>query len=113
MLKRDKIIQAAANIIGSAVMLSEKWDCYLIGYTIPEGTKTVLGVYDMTGLVCGDIDREDAVIDEMKAIKGVLKPVLVHSLENLGFPFNIPSRCAVGSCMPHKRMVKLSTAVDE
>ena len=29
-------------------MLSEKWDCYLIGYTIPEGSKTVLGVYDMT-----------------------------------------------------------------
>ena len=43
MTKRDKIIQAAANIEGSAVMLSEKWDCYLIGYTVPEGTKTVLG----------------------------------------------------------------------
>ena len=34
MTKRDKIIQAAANIEGSAVMLSEKWDCYLIGYTL-------------------------------------------------------------------------------
>ena len=77
--KRDKIIQAAANIEGSAVMLSEKWDCYLIGYTIPEGTKTVLGVYDMTGLVRGDIDREDAVIEEMKAINGGFKPVLVHT----------------------------------
>lgn len=79
MTKRDKIIQAAANIEGSAVMLSEKWDSYLIGYTIQEGTKTVLGVYDMTELVRGDIDREDAVIDEMNAIKGVLKPVLVHT----------------------------------
>lgn len=79
MTRRDKIIQAAANIEGSAVMLSEKWDCYLISYTIPEGTKTVLGVYDMTVLVRGNIDREDAIIDEMKAIKGVLKPVLVHT----------------------------------
>lgn len=83
MTKRDKIIQAAVNIEGSAVMLSEKWDCYLIGYTIPEGTKTVLGVYDMTGLVRGDIDREDAVIEEMKAINGGLKPVLVHTWYNI------------------------------
>lgn len=80
MNNRDKIMKAAANIEGSAVMLSEKWDCYLIGYTIPEGTKTVLGVYDMTELVGGDIDRENSVIDEMKAINGELKPVLVHTL---------------------------------
>lgn len=79
MTKRDKIIQAAVNIEGSSVLLSEKWDCYLIGYTIPEGTKTVLGVYDMTVLVSGNIDREDAVIDEMKAINCVLKPLLVHT----------------------------------
>lgn len=111
--KRDKIIQAAANIEGSAVLLSEKWDCYLIGYTIPEGTKTVLGVYDMTELVRGDIDREDAVIEELKGLNGSLKPVLVHNCENLGFPFNSPSRCAFGSCMLHKRMVKIYTAVDE
>lgn len=80
MTKRDKIMQAALNIEGSAVMLSEKWDCYLIGYTIPEGTKTVLGVYDMTGLVRSDIDREDAVIEEMKAISDDFKPVLVHAI---------------------------------
>ena len=79
MTKRDKIMQAAVNIEGSAVLLSEKWDCYLIGYTIPEGTKTVLGVYDMTVLVSGNIDREDAVIDEMIAINGDLKPLLVHT----------------------------------
>ena len=79
MLKRDKIIQAAANIEGSAVMLSKKWDRYLMGYTIPEGTKTVLGVYDMTELVCGDIDREDAVIEELKGLNGGLKPLLVHT----------------------------------
>lgn len=79
MTKRDRIIQAAANIEGSAVMLSEKWDSNLIGYTIPEGTKTVLGVYDMTRLVRGDIDREDAVIEEIKAISDDFKPVLVHS----------------------------------
>ena len=79
MTKRDKIIQAAVNIEGSSVLLSEKWDCYLIGYTIPEGSKTVLGVYDMTELVRGDIDREDAVIEEMKAINGGLKPVSVYT----------------------------------
>ena len=77
--KRDKIIQAAANIEGLAVMLSEKWDCYLIGYTIPEGTKTVLSVYDMTDLVRGNIDREDAVIEELKGLNGGLKPLLVHT----------------------------------
>lgn len=93
--KRDKIIQASANIEGSAVMLSEKWDCYLIGYTIPEGTKTVLGVYDMTGLVRGDIDREDAVIEAMKSINGGLKPVLVHTWYNLCFPFNSHRLCVL------------------
>ena len=60
-------------------MLSEKWDCYLIGYTIPEGTKTVLSVYDMTDLVRGNIDREDAVIEELKGLNGGLKPLLVHT----------------------------------
>ena len=79
MTKRDKIIQAAVNIEGSAVMLSEKWDCYLIGYTIPEGIKTVLGVYDMTVLVSGNIDREDAVIEELNGLNGGLKPLLVHT----------------------------------
>lgn len=78
MTKRDKIIQAAANIEGSAVMLSEKWDCYIIGYTIQEGTKTVLAAYDMT-LVSGVIDREDAVIEELKGLNGGLKPVFVHT----------------------------------
>lgn len=79
MTKRDKIMQAAVNIEGSAVILSEKWDCYLTGYTIPEGTKTVLGVYDATEMICYDIDRENAVIEELKAMDGDLKPVLVHT----------------------------------
>ena len=79
MTKRDKIMQAALNIEGSAVMLSEMLDCYLIGYTIPEGSKTVLGVYDMTEMVNNDLDRENAVIDEMKAVNGEFKPVLVHT----------------------------------
>lgn len=79
MMKRDKIMQAAVNIEGSTVMLSEKWDCYLIGYTIPEGSNTVLGVYDMTELVSNDLDRENALIDEMKAINGEFKPVLVRT----------------------------------
>ncbi len=79
MTKRDKIMQAAVNIEGSAVMLSEMLDCYLIGYTIPEGSKTVLGVYDMTEMANNDLDRENAVIDEMKSVNGEFKPVLVHT----------------------------------
>ena len=73
-------MQAAVNIEGASVMLSEKWDCYLIGYTIPEGSKTVLGVYDMTEMVNNDdLDRENAIIDEMKAVNGEFKPVLVRT----------------------------------
>ena len=79
MTKRDKIMQAAVNIEGASVMLSEKWDCYLIGYTIPEGSNTVLGVYDMTELVSNDLDRENALIDEMNAVNGEFKPVLVRT----------------------------------
>ena len=79
MIKRDKIMQAAVNIEGSAVMLSEKWDCYLIGYTIPEVSNTVLGVYDLTELVSNDLDRENALIDEMNAVNGEFKPVLVRT----------------------------------
>ena len=79
MTKRDKIMQAAVNIEGVTVMLSEKWDCYLIGYTIPEGSNTVLGVYDMTELVSNDLDRENALIDEMNAVNGEFKPVLVRT----------------------------------
>ena len=57
----------------------ERWDSYLVGYTVPGGTKSVLGVYDMTVLVSGNIDREDAIIDEMKAINGGMNPLLVHT----------------------------------
>lgn len=77
--KREMVLKAAEAIEGNAVLLPDNFDYALIGYTIPEGTKTVLGVYDMTGLVRGDIDREDAVIEEMKATNGGLKPVLVHT----------------------------------
>lgn len=90
MNKRDNIIQAAANIEGSAVMLSEKWDRYLIGYTIPEGTKTVLGVYDYDKAACRpsidrncavDLDLEDALLDALRAIEGDVKPVIIHTGE--------------------------------
>ena len=109
MTKRDKIIQAAVNIEGYAVMLSEKWDSYLIGYTITEGTKTVLGVYALIGYTINeerntvigvydynravqlppgiDIDEclvlEDALLDDLRAIENSggkeFKPILVRT----------------------------------
>ena len=46
MTKRDKIIQAAVNIEGYAVLLPERWNYALIGYTINEEKNTIIGVYD-------------------------------------------------------------------
>ena len=65
MTKRDKIMQAAVNIEGSAVMLSEMLDCYLIGYTIHEESKTVFGVYDMTEMVNNKNNVEGCVTESL------------------------------------------------
>ena len=87
MTKRDKIMQAAANIEGSAVLLPERWNDALIGYTIKENT--VIGVYDYNRAVQLppgiDLDDclvlEDALLDDLRAIENLVgkefKPVLV------------------------------------
>jgi len=91
MNKRDKIIQAAANIEGSAVLLPERWNDALIGYTINEEINTVIGVYDYNRAVQNppgiDIDDclvlEDALLDDLRAIENSVgkefKPILVRT----------------------------------
>ena len=91
MTKRDKIIQAAANIEGSAVLLPERWKDALIGYTINEEKNTIIGVYDYNRAVQNqpgiDIDDclalEDALLDDLRAIENLVgkefKPILVRT----------------------------------
>lgn len=80
---RDKIMKAAAAIEGQAVLLQERWDNALVGYTIPEGTRLAVGVYDYGKAVCRpdliDLDAEDALIDALRAIEGEVKPIIIHS----------------------------------
>lgn len=80
---RDKIMKAAAAIEGRSVLLPERWDRALVGYTIPEGTRLAVGVYDYGKAVCCpdliDLDTEDALIDAMRAIEGEVKPIIIHT----------------------------------
>lgn len=80
---RDKIMKAAAAIEGRVVLLPERWDLALVGYTIPEGTRLAVGVYDYDRAVCKpfqvDLDTEEALIDALRAIEGEVKPIIIHS----------------------------------
>lgn len=80
---RDKIMKAAAAIEGRAVLLPERWDRALVGYTIPEGTRLAVGVYNYDKAVCCpdliDLDTEDALIDALRTIEGEAKPIIIHS----------------------------------
>lgn len=91
MTTRDKIMQAAVNIEGSAVLLPERWNDALIGYTINEEKKSVIGVYDYNRAVQIppgiDIDDclvlEDSLLVDLRAIENLVgkefKPVLVRT----------------------------------
>lgn len=91
MTKLEKIMQAAVNIEGGAVLLPERWNDALIGYTIKEDTNTVIGVYDYNravqlppGIVLDDcLDLEDALLDDLLAIENFagkeFKPVMVRT----------------------------------
>lgn len=80
---RDKIMNAAAAIEGRAVLLPERWDRALVGYTIPEGERLAVGVYDYGKAVCLpdliDLDAEDALIDALRDVEGDVKPIIIHS----------------------------------
>jgi len=80
---RDKIMKAAAAIEGRAVLLPERMDMALVGYTIPERTRLAVGVYDYDKAVCRpflvDLDAEDELIDALRAFDGEVKPIIIHS----------------------------------
>lgn len=80
---KGTIKRAAYAIEGKAVLLPSRWDRALVGYTIPEGTRLAVGVYDYDKAVCRpdliDLDAEDALIDALRTIEGEVKPIIIHS----------------------------------
>lgn len=89
-MKREMILKAAEAIEGKAVLLPHNFDHALVGYTIPEGSKTAVGVYDYDKAACRpshdrecavDLDLEDALLDAIRAIEGDVKPVIIHTGE--------------------------------
>ena len=91
MNKREMVLKAAEAIEGKAVLLPESFDNSLVGYTIPEDSRTaVVGVYDYDKAACRpsnarecavDLDLEDALLDALRAIEGNVKPVIIHTGE--------------------------------
>ena len=90
MNKREMVLKAAEAIEGNAVLLPDNFDNALIGYTIPEDSRTVVGVYDYDKAACRpsnarecavDLDLEDALLDAIRAIEGDVKPVIIHTGE--------------------------------
>jgi len=82
--KREMVLKAAEAIEGKAIILPDNFDNALIGYTIPEDSRTaVVGVYDYDKAVCRpfliDFDAEDELIDALRAVEGELKPIIIHS----------------------------------
>lgn len=66
---------AAMTIEGEAVLLPDSFDYMLFGYTIPEDTRLVVGIYDIGFM---DDDDEDKLLDAMREIKTEIKPVLMR-----------------------------------
>ena len=90
MNKREMVLKAAEAIEGKAVLLPDNFDHALVGYTIPEGSRTAIGVYDYDKAACRpsidrkcavDLDLEDALLDAIRAIEGDVKPVIIHTGE--------------------------------
>lgn len=89
--KREMILKAAEAIEGKAVLLPDNFDHAIVGYTIPEDSRTaVVGVYDYDKAACRpsidrkyavDLDLEDALLDALRAIEGDVKPVIIHTGE--------------------------------
>lgn len=80
---KGTIKRAAYAIEGKAVLLPSRWDRALVGYTIPEGKRLAVGVYDYDKAVCRpfliDLDSEDALIDALRAVEAEVKPIIIHS----------------------------------
>ena len=84
------VLKAAEVIEVKAILLPDNFDNALIGYTIPEGSRTVVGVYDYDKAACRpsnarecavDLDLEDTLLDAIRAIEGDVKPVIIHKGE--------------------------------
>ena len=84
------VLKAAEAIEGNAVLLPDNFDHAIIGYTIQEGSRTAIGVYDYDKAACRpsidrkcavDLDLEDALLDALRAIEGDVKPVIIHTGE--------------------------------
>ena len=84
------VLKAAEAIEGRAVLLPDNFDHALVGYTIPEGSRTAIGVYDYDKAACRpsidrecavDLDLEDAILDAIRAIEGDVKPIIIHTGE--------------------------------
>ena len=82
------VLKAAEVIEVKAILLPDNFDNALIGYTIPEDSRTaVVGVYDYDKACRPSIDRkfavdldlEDALLDAIRAIEGDVKPVIIHT----------------------------------
>lgn len=80
---KGTIKRAAYAIEGNAVLLPSRWDRALVGYTIPEGTRLAVGVYDYDKAVCRpdliDLDAEDALLDDLRAVEAEVKPIIIHT----------------------------------
>ena len=88
MNKREMILKAAEAIEGNAVLLPDNFDHAIVGYTLPDGARLAVGVYDYDKAACRpsidrkcavDLDLEDALLDAIRAIKGDVKPVIIHT----------------------------------
>ena len=83
------VLKAAEVIEVKAILLPDNYDNALIGYTIPEDSRTaVVGVYDYYKAACRpstdrkcavDLDLEEDLLDAIRAIKGDVKPVIIHT----------------------------------
>lgn len=90
MNKREMVLKAAEAIEGNAVLLPDNFDHAIVGYTLPDGARLAVGVYDYDKAACRpsidrkcavDLDLEDALLDAIRAIEGDVKPVIIHTGE--------------------------------
>lgn len=84
------VLKAAEAIEGNAVLLPDNFDHAIVGYTLPDGARLAVGVYDYDKAArrpsidrkCAvDLDLEDALLDAIRAIEGDVKPVIIHTGE--------------------------------
>lgn len=90
MNKREMILKAAEAIEGNAVLLPDNFDHAIVGYTLPDGARLAVGVYDYAKAACRpsidrkcavDLDLEDELLDAIRSIEGDVKPVIIHTGE--------------------------------